>query len=62
MLFFPPAFVFGLMFRMLEKRSLSYIDGPIPVPLDDPFLKENVQRICICDTGMFSSFNGCIGY
>lgn len=36
--------------RMLEKRSLSYIDGPIPVPLDDPFLKENVQRICICDT------------
>ncbi|KAJ4827189.1 nucleolar component of the pachytene checkpoint [Turnera subulata] len=36
--------------RMLEKRSLSYVDGPIPVPLDDPFLVENVQRICICDT------------
>ncbi|GFZ07848.1 pachytene checkpoint-like protein [Actinidia rufa] len=37
--------------RMLEKRSLSYIDGPIPVPLDDSFLVENVQRICICVTG-----------
>ncbi|XP_031278743.1 pachytene checkpoint protein 2 homolog [Pistacia vera] len=36
--------------RMLEKRSLSYIDGPIPVPVDDPFLMENVQRICVCDT------------
>ncbi|KAI4343704.1 hypothetical protein L6164_011021 [Bauhinia variegata] len=36
--------------RMLEKRSLSYNDGPIPVPLDDAFLAENVQRISICDT------------
>ncbi|KAJ4972541.1 hypothetical protein NE237_005715 [Protea cynaroides] len=36
--------------RMLEKRSLSYVDGPIPVPDDDTFLKENVQRIHICDT------------
>ncbi|KAF8408321.1 hypothetical protein HHK36_007470 [Tetracentron sinense] len=36
--------------RMLEKRSLSYIDGPIPVPLDDSFLQENVQRIHVCDT------------
>ncbi|XP_052183788.1 pachytene checkpoint protein 2 homolog [Diospyros lotus] len=36
--------------RMLEKRSLSYVDGPIPVPLEDSFLVENVQRICICDT------------
>uniref|UniRef100_A0A5B7B7Z9 Pachytene checkpoint protein 2 homolog n=1 Tax=Davidia involucrata TaxID=16924 RepID=A0A5B7B7Z9_DAVIN len=36
--------------RMLEKRSLSYIDGPIPVPVDDSFLVENVQRIRICDT------------
>ncbi|CAL5330519.1 unnamed protein product [Camellia sinensis] len=34
---------------MLEKRSLSYIDGPVPVPLDDSFLVENVQRICVCD-------------
>ncbi|ERN13833.1 pachytene checkpoint protein 2 homolog isoform X1 [Amborella trichopoda] len=34
--------------RMLEKRSLSYTDGPIPVPMDDLFLSENVQRICIC--------------
>ncbi|CAN0900350.1 Pachytene checkpoint protein 2 homolog [Linum grandiflorum] len=36
--------------RMLEKRSTSYIDGPIPVPIDDPFLVENIHRICICDT------------
>ncbi|XP_022137638.1 pachytene checkpoint protein 2 homolog [Momordica charantia] len=36
--------------RMLEKRSLSYVDGPIPVPLDDSFLIENVQGIRICDT------------
>ncbi|KAE8705250.1 Pachytene checkpoint protein 2-like protein [Hibiscus syriacus] len=36
--------------QMLEKRSLSYIDGPIPVPNDDQFLMENVYRICICDT------------
>ncbi|GAY47295.1 hypothetical protein CUMW_103460 [Citrus unshiu] len=36
--------------RMLEKRSLSYVDGPIPIPIDDPFLVENVQRICVCDT------------
>ncbi|XP_048445574.1 pachytene checkpoint protein 2 homolog [Pyrus x bretschneideri] len=36
--------------RMLEKRSLSYSDGPVPVPLDDRFLTENVQSICICDT------------
>lgn len=37
---------------MLEKRSLSYVDGPIPVPLDDSFLIENVQGIRICDTGI----------
>ncbi|GLT53784.1 hypothetical protein SLA2020_270330 [Shorea laevis] len=36
--------------RMLENRNLSYVDGPIPVPLDDPFLTENVERICIGDT------------
>ncbi|XP_057950688.1 pachytene checkpoint protein 2 homolog isoform X2 [Malania oleifera] len=36
--------------RMLEKRSLSYSNGPIPVPPDDLFLQENVQRIRICDT------------
>ncbi|GLT28063.1 hypothetical protein SLA2020_030200 [Shorea laevis] len=36
--------------RMLEKRCLSYADGSIPVPIDDPFLVENVQRIHICDT------------
>ncbi|GJY99857.1 glyoxylate/succinic semialdehyde reductase 2, chloroplastic, partial [Tanacetum coccineum] len=32
--------------RMLESRNLSYVDGP----LDDSFLLDNVQRICICDT------------
>lgn len=37
--------------RMLEKRSMSYVDGPIPVPIDDLFLAENVQHICVCDTG-----------
>ncbi|CAJ1974955.1 unnamed protein product [Sphenostylis stenocarpa] len=41
---------------MLEKRSLSYINGPIPVPLDEAFLADNVQRICVCgcdtDEGM----------
>ncbi|KAK7353990.1 hypothetical protein VNO80_19446 [Phaseolus coccineus] len=34
--------------RMLEKRSLSYIDGPIPVPLDEAFLVDNVERLCVC--------------
>ena len=47
-------FRYSRFFRMLEKRSLSYNDGPIPVPLDDAFLADNVQRICVCgcDTGM----------
>ncbi|KAG9156559.1 hypothetical protein Leryth_006541 [Lithospermum erythrorhizon] len=36
--------------RLLENRSMSYVDGPIMVPQDDPFLGEHVQRICICDT------------
>ncbi|XP_073099638.1 pachytene checkpoint protein 2 homolog [Elaeis guineensis] len=36
--------------RMLENRSLSYIDGPVPVPVDDTFLLENVKKILICDT------------
>ncbi|XP_056175220.1 pachytene checkpoint protein 2 homolog isoform X1 [Syzygium oleosum] len=35
--------------RMLEKRSLSYSDGPVPVPTDDAFLVDNVQRIRICE-------------
>ncbi|KAF6137155.1 hypothetical protein GIB67_030919 [Kingdonia uniflora] len=36
--------------RMLEQRSLSYIDGPVSVPVNDSFLVENVQKIRICDT------------
>ncbi|XP_010521495.1 PREDICTED: pachytene checkpoint protein 2 homolog [Tarenaya hassleriana] len=36
--------------RMLEKRSMSYVDGPVLIPSDDSFLLENVQKICICDT------------
>ncbi|PKA57796.1 Pachytene checkpoint protein 2 like [Apostasia shenzhenica] len=36
--------------RMLEKRSLSYADGLIPVPSDNSFLVEHVERISICDT------------
>lgn len=39
---------------MFEKSSLSYVDGLVPVPDEDPFLLENVQRICICDTGTLS--------
>ena len=42
---------------MLEKRSLSYTNGSVPVPNDEQYLIDNVQRICICDTGKhFSSF------
>ncbi|GKA02140.1 pachytene checkpoint protein 2 [Tanacetum coccineum] len=36
--------------RMLESRNLSYADGPVDIPLDNTFLVDNVQRICICDT------------
>ncbi|KAL6559363.1 nucleolar component of the pachytene checkpoint [Orobanche gracilis] len=36
--------------RMLEKRSMSYADGPISIPIDDTFLVDNVERICICDS------------
>ncbi|KAL3616621.1 nucleolar component of the pachytene checkpoint [Castilleja foliolosa] len=35
---------------MLEKRFMSYADGPVSVPLDDTFLVDNVERICICDS------------
>ncbi|KAG5034529.1 hypothetical protein JHK87_009439 [Glycine soja] len=31
------------------KKSLSYNDGPVLVPLDDAFLADNVQRICVCE-------------
>ncbi|GAQ79558.1 AAA-type ATPase [Klebsormidium nitens] len=37
--------------RMLNKRSLSYVDGPIPyTPGEDPFIDAHVQSISICDT------------
>ncbi|ESQ54848.1 hypothetical protein EUTSA_v10025089mg [Eutrema salsugineum] len=36
--------------RMLEQRSMSYVDGLVLIPADDLFLVENVQSICICDT------------
>lgn len=39
--------------RMLEKRSMSYVDGTIPIPLDDSLLVDNVQQICICDTDVW---------
>ncbi|KAL6583738.1 nucleolar component of the pachytene checkpoint [Orobanche minor] len=39
--------------RMLEKRSMSYADGPISVPIDDTFLVDNVERICICDSDVW---------
>ncbi|CAH2078048.1 unnamed protein product, partial [Thlaspi arvense] len=38
--------------RMLEKRSMSYLDGLVLIPADELFIVENVQRICICDTGI----------
>ncbi|XP_021762834.1 pachytene checkpoint protein 2 homolog [Chenopodium quinoa] len=36
--------------RMLETRSLSYSNGPVPLPDNDQYLLENVQSICVCDT------------
>ncbi|KAM3368088.1 hypothetical protein ACQJBY_016565 [Aegilops geniculata] len=36
--------------RMLESRSLSYVDGPVQIPPDNSFLLEHVKRIQICDT------------
>lgn len=42
--------------RMLEKRSMSYVDGLVLIPADDLFLVENVQSICICDTGIREDF------
>jgi len=31
---------------------MSYADGLVLIPADDLFLVDNVQRICICDTGI----------
>ncbi|XP_059310535.1 pachytene checkpoint protein 2 homolog isoform X2 [Lycium ferocissimum] len=39
--------------RMLEKRSMSYADGPIPIPIADLFLAENVQHMSVCDTDVW---------
>ncbi|KAL3642315.1 nucleolar component of the pachytene checkpoint [Castilleja foliolosa] len=39
--------------RMLEKRFMSYADGPVSVPLDDTFLVDNIERICICDSDVW---------
>ncbi|KAM0893944.1 hypothetical protein ACQ4PT_024834 [Festuca glaucescens] len=36
--------------RMLETRSLSYVDGPVSIPADNHFLLKHVKRIQICDT------------
>ncbi|KAK4781474.1 hypothetical protein SAY86_015576 [Trapa natans] len=44
--------------RMLEKRSLSYVDGPVDVPIDNPLLVDNVQRISICDTDEWAKNHG----
>ncbi|KAL6493491.1 nucleolar component of the pachytene checkpoint [Orobanche gracilis] len=43
--------------RMLEKRSMSYVDGPISVPIDNTFLVDNVERICICDSDVWVENN-----
>lgn len=37
---------------MLEKRSLSYTDGPLSVPAEDVFLVDNVHSIRICEAGI----------
>ncbi|KAK1270658.1 hypothetical protein QJS04_geneDACA004304 [Acorus gramineus] len=50
--------LFGHMIRMLEKRCLSFTDGPVPIPLDDSFLMENVKRIHICETDELVSNHG----
>nr|CAB3487389.1 unnamed protein product [Digitaria exilis] len=44
------AHAYRFLIRMLEARSLSYVDGPVPIPADNSFLLENVKRIQICDT------------
>ncbi|KAH7438136.1 hypothetical protein KP509_04G002400 [Ceratopteris richardii] len=45
--------------RLLAKRSLTYMDGPVVLKEgDDPFLCDNVQSICICDTGNEESADG----
>uniref|UniRef100_A0A804UMA4 Pachytene checkpoint protein 2 homolog n=1 Tax=Zea mays TaxID=4577 RepID=A0A804UMA4_MAIZE len=44
------SFVLSCLIRMLEARSLSYVDGPVPIPADNSFLLENVKRIRISDT------------
>ncbi|KAM0847448.1 hypothetical protein ACQ4PT_055021 [Festuca glaucescens] len=36
--------------KMLETRSLSYVDGPVSIPADNHFLLKHVKRIQICDT------------
>ncbi|XP_039133105.1 pachytene checkpoint protein 2 homolog [Dioscorea cayenensis subsp. rotundata] len=36
--------------RMLEKRSLSYAEGPVILPADEAFLLDNVKYIQICST------------
>ncbi|KAM0940849.1 putative ClpA/B family, AAA+ ATPase domain, ATPase, AAA-type, core [Dioscorea sansibarensis] len=36
--------------RMLEKRSLSYAEGPVILPADEAFLLDNVKYIRICTT------------
>ncbi|KAK7323273.1 hypothetical protein VNO77_26738 [Canavalia gladiata] len=35
---------------MLKNRSLSYIDGPIHMPINELFLTDIEQRIFFCDT------------
>lgn len=50
-------FLFTFSIRMLEARSLSYVDGPVPIPADNSFLLQNVKRIQICDTGMAIHLN-----
>lgn len=48
--------------RMLEKRSLTHMDCHLSLSEgDDPFLHDNVQSICICDTENAGYTDGQVG-
>lgn len=48
--------------RMLEKRSLTHMDCHLSLSEgDDPFLRDNVQSICICDTENAGYTDGQVG-
>lgn len=43
---------FAVLRRRLEGQTLWYVEGPLNVgQADDPFLRQHVHCICICDPG-----------